>query len=406
MKPRWLLSVVLGGTTALMAAEPAATPVLPTPTTSTTAAPTAATPTAATPATEATESVPEVVVVPTKITDPVEAAAEFVRRKDHVMAITLLDNLLQRRDLTKDVRARAMMLRALISLETGKTSEAIVRFSAWLEQFPDRPEVSQIYLLLGQSFREMQATYRAREAFYRTLTAAVSKAARSNSEDLSTPQLLKRAATWEIAETEYQSANWERAGNLFQRFRDQNPESIELCNTALYRQADCSYQLGNPSQASERYELALSVSPFHPFAPEAWLRLLSLYGESNEARKQIKALESFIWLVKNLHEEQAPYWQQRCASVLLEQLRSNPKQQADLLTQLNSTVSDSQWKSIFDYYAQLISRTESTIRLTSTQSPATDEGWTEWKAAFNQMQQKLETGIKEATTIPSPSVKP
>lgn len=336
----------------------------------------------------------------TPANDPVEAVAEFVRRKDHVMALTLLDNLLQRKDLTNDVRARALLLRARISLETGKSSEAIVRYSAWIEQFPDRPETSNAYLTLGQLFREMQATYRAREAFYRTLTSAVAKAAKSNKTDLSTPQLLRKAATWEIAETEYQSANWERADELFQRFRDQNPDSIELTNTALYRQADCAYQQGIMEKATERYSTAISVSPFHPFAPEAHLRLISLYGLANNHRKQSESLESFIWLVKNLHKDQANYWQQRCASLLLENLKNDPQQQSELLAELMSHEPSQELKGIFEYYQVLLTRTNNTFQeISSKSAQQKDEGWNEWKKNFALIQKKLETDLQNTTQI-------
>ncbi|MES2309918.1 MAG: tetratricopeptide repeat protein [Verrucomicrobiota bacterium] len=357
------------------------------------------------PATAEIQSSPE---MPGYITDPVEAAAEFVKRKDHIMAITLLDNLLQRRDLSKDVKARALFLRAMISLEMGKSSEAIVRLSAWLEQFPDRPEASNAYLTLGQCFREMQATYRAREAFYRTLTSAVAKAAKSDKVDLSTPQLLRKAATWEIAETEYQSANWERADELFQRFREQNPESTELSNTALYRQADCTYQLGDMMKATEKYETALAVSPFHPFAPEAQLRLLTLYGLADNPKKQSQALESFIWLVKNLHQDQTSYWQQRCAALLLDNLKSDPQKQSVFLNELMTFESSDELKGIFDYYKILISRTENTIQnsISSNGKKQRDEGWNDWKESFNKMQAKIETDLKTSTQMKADNAAP
>ena len=344
---------------------------------------------------------------PAYVTDPVEAAAEFARRKDHVMAITLLDNLIQRRDLTKDVKARALFLRAMISLEIGKPSEAIVRLSAWLEQFPDRPEASNAYLILGQCFRDMQATYRAREAFYRTLTSAVAKAAKSDKIDLSTPQLLRKAATWEIAETEYQSANWERADELFQRFREQNPESTELSNTALYRQADCSYQLGDMLKSTEKYQTALAVSPFHPFAPEAQLRLMTLFGLAENPKKQSQALESFIWLVKNLHQDQTSYWQQRCAVLLLDNLKADPQKQSAFLNELLTVESSDELKGIFDYYKVLISRTENTTQIISANGKKQrDEGWTEWKESLAKMQAKLENDLKTTTQIKADNATP
>ncbi len=348
-------------------------------------------------------SVPEMKIEatpPSYITDPVEAAAEFVRRKDHVMAVTLLDNLLQRRDLTKDVKARALFLRAMITLETGKQSEAIVRLSSWLEQFPDRPEASNAYLILGQCFRDMQATYRAREAFYRTLTSAVAKAAKSDKVDLSTPQLLRKAATWEIAETEYQSANWERADELFQRFREQNPESTELSNTALYRQADCSYQLGDLLKSTEKYQTALAVSPFHPFAPEAQLRLITLFGLAENPKKQSQALESFIWLIRNLHQDQTGYWQQRCASLLLDNLKADPQKQSALLNELITIENSEELKGIFDYYKMLLSRTENTAQVISESGKKQrDEGWHEWKEALTKMQNKIENDLKTTTEV-------
>ncbi len=341
---------------------------------------------------------------PSYITDPVEAAAEFARRKDHVMAVTLLDNLLQRRDLTKDTKARALFLRAMITLETGKQSEAIVRLSSWLEQFPERPEASNAYLILGQCFRDMQATYRAREAFYRTLTSAVAKAAKSDKTDLSTPQLLRKAATWEIAETEYQSANWERADELFQRFREQNPESTELSNTALYRQADCAYQLGDMIKSTEKYQTALAVSPFHPFAPEAQLRLMTLFGLSENPKKQSQALESFIWLVRNLHQDQTTYWQQRCASLLLDNLKADPQKQSAFLNELITVESSDELKGIFDYYKILLSRTENTTQVaTSSHKNKRDEGWNEWKESLSKMQAKLESDLKSTTQVKADS---
>jgi TolA-binding protein len=288
----------------------------------------------------------------------------------------------------------------LISLETGKSSEAIVRLSAWLEQFPDRPEASNAYLTLGQCFREMQATYRAREAFYRTLTSAVAKAAKSDKVDLSTPQLLRKAATWEIAESEYQSANWERAEELFQRFREQNPESTELSNTALYRQADCVYQLGDMAKSTEKYETALAVSPFHPFAPEAHLRLITLYGIADNPKKQSQALESFIWIVKNLHQDQSSYWQQRCAALLLDNLKSDPQKQSALLNELVTFQSSEELKGIFDYYKILLSRTENTIQsISANGKKQRDEGWNDWKESLAKMQAKIENDLATSTQL-------
>lgn len=172
--------------------------------------------------------------------DPVAAITEMVRRRDLIMAHEMLENLIRRYDIDKDTRARAMALRSLIALESNKPSEAIVKLNAFLEQYPDRPEAAQLYLLLGQTYRNEQAHDRAREAFYKTLTSVVAKASNSKDDDLTLPTKISKTASWELAETEYQAKNWDRANDLFQRFHDQNPESLTLVHTALYRQADCA----------------------------------------------------------------------------------------------------------------------------------------------------------------------
>ncbi|MEM9444247.1 MAG: tetratricopeptide repeat protein [Verrucomicrobiota bacterium] len=327
-----------------------------------------------------------------EVVTPLTIIGRILEQGDGIMAKSLLDTLLLRSDLTVDERALATMLQASLALDNGDVAEGIVWLHSWLDQFPHHIEVPYVHFLLGQCYMEVAAYDRARENFYLTMSTSVLKVSNSKGEATTYPMMLSKVAKWALAETEYQRGNWPRARELFARFKKQEPGAGVLVESSIYREADCAYQMHQVDEAIELYNNALAVGPFHPFSPEAWLRLVQLYGLKNEHEMQVKSLNSFIWVVKSLDQENAAYWRERCAKFLLANWRTNLEGQVEVLDTLSKMEQTAELEAIRRYYLMLLNRDKDA--LLAMELPEEDQVWQNWKQRLNEtetlVQEKIE----------------
>jgi TolA-binding protein len=309
----------------------------------------------------------------------------LIATKEYKLAEEILNDLMNRPGVIRPVVAEAVYLQGRIALMTDQQAKAIVWFRRYIDNYADQANAPYVNFLLGQVYKETGAYDRARENFYKTLSFTVNKAASLTQEDYDSSVRLTQAASWELAETEYLSNNWARADELYTRFKRQNPSLDTLINTANYRLADCSYQLGKSIDAISRYESALAESPFHPFATEAWLRLISLYGAAGDKKKEIDATHSFIWLVNTLQEDDKMYWQRRCADMLLSQYKDDPEKQIPILETILSTDKSESWMKMLDFYLSLLNRQlpEEQGKQLPAPSDKSRDDWQGWLSGFS-----------------------
>lgn len=321
-----------------------------------------------------------------------ESVRWLYERREYAMAKTVLERIHSQPQLSPEIRSATLLLLGSIARETKSFPEALVLFQRWKDLFPKDPKIPRVNFIMARVYRDMNVQDRAKEHFYLTLSSLVMLATRSEKREEVYDKRLARAATWELAETEYQGQNWRRANELFERFKIRNPEAEELIQTALYRQADCFYQMGREGKALEAYKTALAVGPFHPFAVEAWLHLIDLYGRAEEYAQQAQALEAFIWLVKNNYSHQMAYWQRRCATVLVNFIQERPEETQKFLKALHYGEAEADWSSISNFLGKLTSRMDETK---APRPPVKgDESWAEWQRKITQGKQRINKNLE------------
>lgn len=328
-----------------------------------------------------------------EVVTPLNMIGKVLEGGDRILARHLLEGVLKRPDLSKDERALAILLQASISLENGNVAEAIVWLHTWLDEFPAHPELPYVHFLMGQCYLEIGAFERARDAFYNTLSTTVVKASNTDEPLSSYPLMLSKVTKWALAETEYQRGDWERARELFSRFKNQEPDVEVLVEGAMYREADCAYQLKRIDDAMASYENALAVGPFHPFAPEAWLRLIELYGAKENEEKQTEAMRSFIWVVQNLDPENSDYWQERCGYFLMANWGHDVDGQLEILAKLSKMEPSKELEGIRHHYVMLLDR--KTEKDLPVDTPKEDSEWGKWKKDFQKTQDLVRSKIDE-----------
>jgi TolA-binding protein len=325
-------------------------------------------------------------------------ALNLIQRREYQLADEILASLLSRPSVVRPIKAQATYLRGRIALAEQKPAEGLVWFRLYVQDYADQVDAPYVNFLLGQTYKNIGAYDRARENFYKTLSFAVNKASSLTLEDYSASVRLTQAAAWELAESEYLANNWSRANDLYERFKKQNPDVDILVGSATYRMADCSYQQGKLGEAISRYELALAQAPFHPFATESWLRLVSLYGGLGEIKRQVDAIQCFIWMVNTLSPEDKLYWQRRCADMLLAEYKENPQKQVPVLETILAFDSSESWMKMLDFYISLLNRQvpDAAAKNIPLPSDKARDDWREWLLAFND---RLDTLRKDTDQV-------
>ena len=348
------------------------------------------------------------------IATPNEILAQAHRcadRGDYALAIDLINRFLRIPGVERPALAEGVFLRAKIAQKIDEPTAALVWYRRYLSEFPDQIDAPRAMFQSGELYKQLGAYDRAREAYYKTLSFAINKASSLEKDDFSSSLRLSQAATWELAETEYLAANWERADELYERFKKQNPSLDKLIQTSNFRQADIAFQLHKTDAAISKYENALSIAPFHPFAAESWLRLVTLYGQTKQKDKQNAALQSFIWLVNTLEKDDQLYWQRRCADQLLTEYKGNLLDQTDLLETILKNKDNPAWAKMLDFYLSLLDRqaADPSGNIPRPSSAANDD-WNKWLTNFRGrlggIIQQIETMRNTDNSGPAPAPSP
>jgi tetratricopeptide (TPR) repeat protein len=319
------------------------------------------------------DSVGAVTVRP--VPEPGEDLPAFVQQADYLVAHH--DNVAAADYLEKVARSPSVSARdrARVILQLADCLQAIHRPGAelcwlkiWMQLYPDRTEVGAVAYRMGAVYTEMGLTGLARDSFYLALANAINHGAVQSAGDLAQYTKLTTGTLRALAENEYGSGDWQRAAELFDRYRHEAPsaDAASLAR-AEFLQADCYYQLHQAEPATAAYQAALKDHPFHPLAPSARLRLYHLdlvAGHPEEAQQELEAL---VWTVRTAWPKDEARWQKQTAELLLALNRKDGAVLPPLLAKSAQLAGpDPAWQADLGHYERL-------ARLEATLSPASPE---------------------------------
>jgi tetratricopeptide (TPR) repeat protein len=303
------------------------------------------------------------------VPDPVEDEPPFMKEvqylRDHndsKMAVTYLQKVVVNASLPARYRAQAILELADALGESGQTADELCWLKIWMQMYPMRPEIGAVAYRMGTLYTRMGLSDLARDQFYLALSNAVNHGQVQGAADLQQYTRLTTGTLWALAQNEYQSGDWERAAELFDRYRHeaQSPPAGALAR-AEYLQADCYYQLRQNAQATTAYEAVLKEHPFHPLAPEARLRLYHLDMLAKQPKQAQAELEALVWTVRTVWPKDEAYWQKRTAELLLGLNRRNAAVLPPLVAKSSQLpAQDKAWQAELGHYDKL-AKLEATI---------------------------------------------
>jgi len=265
-------------------------------------------------------------------------------------------------DLSARDRSQAIMELADSLGETGQTADELCWLKIWMQLYPARSEVGAVAYRMGALYTRMGLSDLARDQFYLALSNAVNHGQVQGTADLQQYTRLTVGTLWALALNEYQAGDWDRAAELFDRYRHeaQSPSPASLAR-AQFLQADCYYQLRQNAQAATAYQAALKDHPFHPLAPEARLRLYHLDMLAKQPVQAQSELQALIWTVRTIWPKDEAYWQQRTGELLMALNRQNANVLPPLVAKsAQLRTQDKAWQAELGHYDRL-AKLEATI---------------------------------------------
>ena len=237
---------------------------------------------------------------------------------DDIMAISYLREIVTGQTTSLQDHSRAIIELADCLEDHHQDAEALCWLKVWMSQFSARPEMGAVSYRVGQLYSRMGLPDLARDAFYLTLAHTVNQAQVQDQNDLQNYTKLTTATLWLMATNEYQSGNWQRASELFARYRKEAPAAtpISLENSS-YLEADCYYQLHQIDKAAALYGDTLEQHPFNPLGPLARLRMYHLDLLQHHPEKARDEMQALVWTVRTAFPKDEAYWQKQTAQLLL-----------------------------------------------------------------------------------------
>lgn len=275
------------------------------------------------------------------------------------MARELLQGIVDEKSGTDHQLAEAEWILARMDSDEGNTSRAIVRLIAWMDRYPVHRRFNEVLFLLGVLYSESGAHIQAQETLYKAANASMIRVLTSEKSDYWSKAVV-RASFFKLADTAYHKRDWSRAKELYKRFRGYDTTADVLYETTLYREADCFLQLGETDKAEQSYRRAVMVAPFHPFAPEAFLRLTFIYAKQGHKQAEEEALASLVWLVAETRPKEQEYWQRRAISGLADIYADDRQRIALLKNSVEHYKEKESWKSLYNHLVKLSGEKEAT----------------------------------------------
>jgi outer membrane protein assembly factor BamD (BamD/ComL family) len=329
---------------------------------------------------------------------------DYLRKhNDSIEAIDYLRRIAMKGDILPQHRARAIIELADCLETQHQEAEALCWLKIWIELYPTRPEMGAIAYRMGTIYTKMGLPDMARDAYYLALAHSVNEGQVQDANDLKQYTRLTVGTLWAMAANEYESGQWTRAAELFDRFQKEapsaNPATLEK---AAFLQADCYYQLKQADNATKLYEETLKSHPFNPLAPQARLRLYHLYVMKNAPDKAREELEALAWTVRTVWPKDETYWQRQTAELLLAINKKNAVVLLPLLAKSAQLPPEGKtWQEALNHYDALVNFETATTNATMD-STANPSGKTDARPGFSEESELVAMNRQMNQLLPPP----
>ena len=334
----------------------------------------------------------------------------YLHHHDSVSAADYLEKVAESPNLSPRDRARAILELADCLHAVHRPADELTWLKLWIQLYPDRPEVGAVAYRMGTLYTQLGLSGLARDSFYFALSNAVNHGQVQDAADLAQYSRLTTGTLWALAQNEYQSGDWARAAELFDRYAHeaQGADTNSLARAA-YLRADCFYQLRQGGQATSAYQQALKDHPFHPLAPSARLRLYHLDVLAGHPEQAQAELEALVWTVRTVWPKDEALWQQRTAELLLELNRRDGTVLPPLLKKSSTLAAqDKAWQADLGHYDRLASLEatipQATLASAKLTSPSAKAAGLREQDDLAAMQQAID-GLAPVTVVQEPAPK-
>jgi tetratricopeptide (TPR) repeat protein len=276
---------------------------------------------------------------------------------DDILASSYLRQVVTNGKILPQYRARAILELADCLDAQHQEAESLCWLKIWMELYPARPEIGAVAYRIGSMYSQMGLPDLARDAYYLALAHTVNEGQVQTADDLKRYTELTVGTLWGLAANEYQSGQWQRAAELFARYRQECPTATaRSLEKSAFLEADCYYQLQQKDKAMSLYEDSLEKHPFNPLAPEARLRLYHLYILAHSPEQAREQLQSLAWTVRTVWPQDETYWQRQTAELLLALNQKNASVLPPLVQKASQLPPEGKtWQDALNHYDALVS---------------------------------------------------
>ena len=252
----------------------------------------------------------------------VKLAVEF---QEFENARKLTMEYLAKVDSPEALRKELLINLALLYYENNDLVKAIQIYEKYIQSFPNDRQLSSIYLLLGNFYREIGAYQLAISRYYSVLNSSI----KINQEDLPEYKKLARKAQKSIADTHYQKEEYSDAIKFYRRLNRLNL-SNDLMAEIKFKMINSYFQLKEYDRVITDAKLFIEKYPQSYFLPEAYFVISKAYYETKRSKDSINSVIKLLktpQLMEEKNWENWEYWQKRTAN----QLAKEFYQQGDYL---------------------------------------------------------------------------
>jgi TolA-binding protein len=238
--------------------------------------------------------------------------ASLTDRQDYAAAEIAYRQILGTRIFSSNDQTDALLGLARCYRHAGNLTKAAAIFEKFLKQFPEDGRVPDAMLDLGRTLRAMGATKLALSSFYDVINSTL----KLPTEGFDHYQVLAKTAQFEIAETHFESGDYEEAAKFFARLRllDLAPGD----RARAHFKSACALQLsGDLAGAVTMLHSFLDQWPQDEHVPEARYLLATTLRQLDHPEE---ALAVTLELLHNQQKSGDPrrwaYWQRRTGNQL------------------------------------------------------------------------------------------
>jgi tetratricopeptide (TPR) repeat protein len=215
----------------------------------------------------------------------------------------------------------AMLSLAHMYRKAGTLTKAVSIYERFLQDFPEDPNTPEAFLDDGRALRDMGAYKLAIARFYSVINTTLKVTA----QDFGDYSLLAKTAQFEIAQTYYESGDYDQAGKFFIRVRLLDLAPADLAR-ATFMTGCAQERAGDLETAVATLKAFLGEWPSDPNVPEARYVLATALDGLNRPQEALGVTLDLLNAEHRLVATDAGrwnYWQRRTGNQLANQFFQN-----------------------------------------------------------------------------------